>query len=163
MDRLKDEVDAWASNDRRSYDFGRKVRARTRGGKHEKLHRAVGESEIVWRYVSEMLANGYSEGQARKMLDRAIGDLKSERYRRIEKLLPETPDGDYDVREMERVVRQLHKLGVASKDLGKAIMGRLEESAAWKRRLTPEMRRRVSEILRESYDSATVPGKGKDY
>lgn len=151
--RLKADLSRWVANDRRMFDFGRSRPARRTTG-DAKLRRAAGENPVVWRYVSELLANGYSETQARKMVDRAVGDLRSERYRRLEGLLPDTPDGDYDTEEWSRTVRQLQKLGTLAKDANKALVRRLEDSTAWRSRLTPQMRAEIAKRIRDAYEDS---------
>ncbi len=156
---LKDDLGAWVTNDRRGFRV-RPTDSRARNAEESgwNFRARVAEHPIIWGHVSTMLANGYSEEQARKMVDKAIGDLRSERYRKLVSLLPKAPDGDYDVKEWSKTVRELQKLGLLAKDVYDAIIGRLGESNAWRDRYSPELDAKIEEMVREAAD-----GGGKDY
>ena len=120
----------------------------------------VGENPVVWRHVANLLANGYSEMQARSMVDRAIGDLRSERYRRLESMLPKRPDGDYDVKEWSKTVRELQKLGLTAKGAYDALLNRLRSSTVWKERASAELRAKFFEMVNQA---ATPPSGERTY
>lgn len=145
---LKRDLEAWVSNDRAWYRKPRDLKRASTGAVSLRRFRArVGDNPVLWHYVSELLANGYSEAQARKMVDRAVGDLRSERYRVLEDLVPSRPDGSYDTKKWSRTVRELQKLGRTSGAIYKALMSRLKDSTAWQQRASLELRRRYREMV----------------
>ena len=138
---LADELDKWASNDRRGYAFGGRS-ASDRGV--PRAARAVSDNPVVRRHVAQLRANGYSEPQILSMLDRALGSLSSKRIRRLVDLMPDEADGSYDTREFGRLVRELRRLGRTRQGIYKSVRDRLEHAG---RKPAAESKTRATELI----------------
>lgn len=141
MAALADELDKWASNDRRGYAFGGRLAS---DRSVPRASKALSDNPVVRRYVGQLRANGFSEPQILSLLDRALGNLSSKRIRRLVDLVPDEADGAYDTREFGRLVRELRRLGRTRRGIYKSVRDRLERAG---REPAAESRARATEII----------------
>ena len=135
--RLESAIEAWARNDRTAYRWG-SYRAPKKGK----------AKRLAWR-VPDILEDARRNGlDPESQLNTALGTVASKLYGRLFALLPEQADGDYDVRAVERVCRQLNRILSRKASVLDSVRKRLEgrRGGSWKD-LTPEMRRRYRDII----------------
>ena len=97
--------------------------------------------------VATAVANGHvDERTAYELVDAAAKTVATKERKRLIEMVPETPDGDYDVKAWSASVRKLQRLGVLGKDLRDSLVKRLKEQKRW-RELTEEQRRAMLRIL----------------
>ena len=103
VDRMAAELVRWADNDRRGYAFGGKKR-----GKAAKYL-----APVLSDLIREARINGHDPDE---LVTRAVAKVTSRYYHRLFDALPTTPDGDFDIREVEKCIRSLNRLGRKYKD-----------------------------------------------
>jgi hypothetical protein len=149
QDRLVPVLRDWAFNDRKGYRPAHRV-----GGR---FHSTVaGLNTTVNGLVRTAMANGAPASDALKIVDSALGKLTASLYGELMDALPSTPDGDFDVKRVERTVRAINRLGRRRKDLCEAIENKLKSRKA---RISAELRQRWRDVLREAFRNPY--GKGE--
>ncbi len=143
--QIQERLDQWASNDRKGYAPG-KLPRRAEGKKNFSRF-AVENIPTVARLVREAMHNGVSEKNAYHLVAASLQELTRQRYHRLGDLMPYKADESYDVPAVSRVVRELSRLGRATKDLLNAYQRRLEATERW-HRMDADARRRGAEIIR---------------
>lgn len=141
---LEKALDAWSSNDRRGYAFGGPLRrfATSKAGR-----RLMQRNVNVRSLVATAVANGHvDEKTAYELVDAAANTIATKERRRLIEMVPDTPDGDYDVKAWSASVRKLQRLGVLGKNLRDSLVKRLKEQKRWQE-LTADQRREMLRIL----------------
>lgn len=154
VDRMKKALEAWAENDRSGYSFG----TRAKGKKPNRSSLMASLSDIV----SDAKANGIRDPE--ELLTRCIGQLAPRYYARLFNALPEKPGDDYDVREVTKCVRSLHRLGLKYDGMMQSLKKKLKmQGREWNTldRATREMYKSV--LGGTDYDPFTAAPKKTDY
>ena len=143
---LEEEIEAWASDDRRGYAFGKPVRrsARTRPGQ------AVARRNVnVRRLLETAAANGYAKDRMEqyRIADAAIRNVANRERKRLLGMVPDSPDGEIDVRAWSRSLRKLQRMGALGKDLREGFVKELRKTKRW-HELTEEQRREILRVMR---------------
>lgn len=133
VDRMAAELVRWADNDRRGYAFGGKKR-----GKAAKYL-----APVLSDLVREARLNGHDPDE---LVTRAVAKVTSRYYHRLFDALPTTPDGDFDIREVEKCIRSLNRLGRKYKDA----MDNIKKHVKWE--TTPPENRAA---MRSAFGAAT--------
>lgn len=133
VDRMAAELVRWADNDRRGYAFGGKKR-----GKAAKYL-----VPVLSDLVREARLNGHDPDE---LVTRAVAKVTSRYYHRLFDALPSTPDGDFDIREVEKCIRSLNRLGRKYKDA----MDNIKKHVKWE--TTPPENRAA---MRSAFGAAT--------
>jgi len=137
--RLERAVEAWARNDRAAYSWG-VDRNPSRGKKKARM--------LAGRFP-DILEDARRNGlDPEAQLNTALGTVASKLYGRLFSLLPEKADGDYDVKAVERVCRQLNRVLSRKADVLQSVKKKLDDrkGATWKD-LPLEMRRRYRDVI----------------
>lgn len=147
--QIQERLDQWASNDRKGYAPG-KLPRRAEGKNFSRF--AVENIPTVARLVREAMHNGVSEKNAYHLVAASLQELTRQRYHRLGDLMPYKADESYDVPAVSRVVRELSRLGRATKDLLNAYQRRLEATERW-HRMDADARRRGAKIIRAAREN----------
>lgn len=139
IERGAKELNAWARNDRGNYAKGRRGRGKV-------IHHA---QDVVGDLYADARAAGIVDFN-RDIMTPVLAKVVPGLYRELFNALPSRPDGHFDRREVERVVRALHRIGVTFEGMTKSIMLRYEKAGNTWRKAGPDFRRKVMGILREA-------------
>lgn len=133
--RVKTAMRYYAENDRRAYAFG---------VKHGHLSQA--RSMVLADVLVDARRNGHD---ATMLQNRAIGQLAGEYYGRLFKSLPKHANDDFDVKEVERCIRALHRLGIKWDSLVKSVKTRSEglHGTDWAK-ISPEDRKFMMDLVK---------------
>ena len=133
VDRMAAELVRWADNDRRGYAFGGKKR-----GKAAKYL-----VPVLSDLGREARLNGHDPDE---LVTRAVAKVTSRYYHRLFDALPSSPDEDFDIREVEKCIRSLNRLGRKYKDA----MDNIKKHVKWE--TTPPENRAA---MRSAFGAAT--------
>lgn len=152
----------WARNDRTAYSWG----GRTAGKNTKKAKALAGRFADI---LADARRNGLDPEQ---QLNTALGTVARSMYGKLFSLLPDTPDGEYDVKEVERICRALNRLLTKKASVLQSAKKRLEKQGRPWARLEPEMQARLEKIINrhmgdpfsgEAVAPAQVEEKARDY
>ena len=139
-DRMKASLAAWAENERAGYKYG--IRTTSHGKKVNRYHLVNRLSDIM----ADAKANGVHDPE--ELMVRAIGQLCTRYYARIFNALPENPGDKFDVKEITKCVRALHRLGIKQKSMMNSVKKRLKmQGREWKT-LTGEQKSMYRAIIK---------------
>lgn len=143
-DRLVAALTKWAYNDKEGYSWG--VR---RKGKFAKY-----QTGIVADILEDARRNGVDPKDA---YDKALGQVSTKVYGQLFNELPDTPDGDFDVKKITKLARVINRLGLRRSAVIKSIKTKLKKQGRdWSSALTDnqrEMYRRITgEAIRNPFD-----------
>lgn len=137
-DRLVAALSKWAYNDRTAYSWG--VRRKGSAAKYN-ISRVADILEDARR-------NGIDPKEA---YDRALGQITMKVYGQFFNELPDTPDGEFDVKEITRLARIMNRLGTKRKSLIASIKKHLaQQGRDWTSVLTPNQRMMYRRVTREA-------------
>ena len=154
---LEEEIEAWASDDRRGYAFGGPVRrsAGTRPGQ------AVARRNVnVRRLLETAAANGYAKDRMDqyRIADAAIRNVANRERKRLLGMVPDSPDGEIDARAWGRSLRKLQRTGALGKDLREGFVRELRKTKRW-HELTEEQRREILRVMRAAQTNPYGTGR----
>ena len=141
--RLEEAIDAWARNDRTAYSWG--------------VYRAPkkGKAKRLAGMFSDILEDARRNGlDPETQLSTALGTVARNYYGRLFSLLPDEPDGEYDVKAVEHVCRALNRILTRKASVLQSAEKRLEKQGRPLDRMDPAMRRRLRRIIERHLDDA---------
>lgn len=134
--RLEAAIESWARNDRSAYSWG-VYRAPKKG----KAKRLAGR-------FSDILEDARRNGlDPETQLNTALGTVARNYYGRLFSLLPDEPDGEYDVKAVERVCRALNRILTRKASVLQSAKKKLEKQGRPLDKMDPEMRMRLQRII----------------
>lgn len=157
---LETELKRWAENDRRGYAYGGPIRKR----KSQKAGNEIAKRNVNVRgLLATAVANGHvTEKDAYTLVDSALQTLVRDERKRVIELVPDTPDGAYDVQAWNKSMRVLQRYGSFGKNLRDNLIKRLKEQNRW-HDLTDEQRARFNQLLRSARRDPYGVSKELDY
>lgn len=136
--RLVAALEKWAANDSSGYRYGRKAEGKRAGKPYQ----------LVVDVLQDAERNGLDP---QDQLDKACGQVMRGYYGKLFDALPESPNDDYDVREVSRILRALNRLGSKKANALSALKDRYKTSGHEWKTLPLEQRQRVRDILSEGF------------
>ena len=139
LTRTKNALRAWAMNDRRGYSFGGKA--------------GVARPMLLADVLRDARRNGHD---IEYIQTRAVGQLVPELYSELFKALPKKATDDYDVKEVSRIIRALHRLGVKYDGLRSSVRTRIKNKKLEMNREDMEL---VNRVLRTLWNNPYAEGE----